>query len=700
VCKHGVQQATLLETLLSIKDGLTSQNDLLANMRRLAVVFQEAQDAIRHATILRALKPSVIYEREEEIKEHHPTTFNWIIEQHGTRLVEWLTEGSGVYHIAGKPGSGKSTLMKFLVGESVVRTYLEQWAACTNTQLIISKFFFWKYGSDDQKSVRGLLRGLLYDMSKDNIEIAKSLFPRFWGDVNDWRLPAASEAIIKGSDIRAAFNQLRTDEELRGRFRLCLFIDGLDEFDGKEMSYSRLAKELQAWAEGSDSASFLKICVSSREEHPIMSVFPARQRIHLQDFTGSDITAMVNDMLETNESFAQLIREDEDASRKLVASIVKDAEGVFLWVVLLLKLFEDELSSGVSSVASLQNIVRSTPKELEEFLGQIIDSIHNHHKHGAYFILAMALRMIGFHLTEEGSFDEVDKATYINNFKFSRGFAFSWRPHLPLYGIGKVLDEFERNNTQVDSWARSKWVSDEEYRAESRKAAGRIRSWCRGLLDVPDTHALDHIALQDLDLRFAHRSIPDFLASAIPIKACDFNFGDDDTARAILAVAIAQTRSAPGLREVHSGYRHVAGTFQHILYLLRLRKIPESSGIPQMLDELDVARFETHGRSCKQLLQEDESMAPPLSEPLPIQRGDQQLLILPLKWSTRIEITAQIARANNLGEPETFGEAPAGIFSTFSTVLTHVSPALASIPVSFHHRCGANVLLSRHDFSF
>jgi putative ribosome biogenesis GTPase RsgA len=43
-------------------------------------------------------------------------------------FVQWLSSGTGVYHIAGKLGSGKSTLIKYLSGHNRVREELQKWA--------------------------------------------------------------------------------------------------------------------------------------------------------------------------------------------------------------------------------------------------------------------------------------------------------------------------------------------------------------------------------------------------------------------------------------------------------------------------------------------------------------------------------------------------------------------------------------------
>jgi hypothetical protein len=43
-------------------------------------------------------------------------------------FVHWLSSGSGIYHIAGKLGCGKSTLMKYIAGHSRVLEELQRWA--------------------------------------------------------------------------------------------------------------------------------------------------------------------------------------------------------------------------------------------------------------------------------------------------------------------------------------------------------------------------------------------------------------------------------------------------------------------------------------------------------------------------------------------------------------------------------------------
>lgn len=52
----------------------------------------------------------------------------------------FLQHENGVYFVCGKPGSGKSTVMKFLAQEPRVKGDLQQWAG--NKMLCMATFFF------------------------------------------------------------------------------------------------------------------------------------------------------------------------------------------------------------------------------------------------------------------------------------------------------------------------------------------------------------------------------------------------------------------------------------------------------------------------------------------------------------------------------------------------------------------------------
>jgi ABC-type molybdenum transport system ATPase subunit/photorepair protein PhrA len=92
---------------------------------------------------------NVIDERHIAIRPAHAKTFSWIIEassastnewRPSVKFVEWLQSESSLYWVSGKPGSGQSTLMKYLLGHWLTQRNLDVWAE--DYQLITASFFW------------------------------------------------------------------------------------------------------------------------------------------------------------------------------------------------------------------------------------------------------------------------------------------------------------------------------------------------------------------------------------------------------------------------------------------------------------------------------------------------------------------------------------------------------------------------------
>jgi hypothetical protein len=67
---------------------------------------------------------------DTEIKEEEKTRFGDLEHDYSVRepFLHWLSAGNGIFHISGKLGSGKSTLMKFLCDHPRTTTELQKWA--------------------------------------------------------------------------------------------------------------------------------------------------------------------------------------------------------------------------------------------------------------------------------------------------------------------------------------------------------------------------------------------------------------------------------------------------------------------------------------------------------------------------------------------------------------------------------------------
>ncbi len=119
-------------------------------------------------------------ERRGGINPAHEKTFQWIFQPRpetatgtgtGTQpadvppwssFVSWLEQDdtSQIYWITGKPGSGKSTLMKYIVESGRLEHHLERWTKGQGLRLAV--FYSWNAGSEDQRSEKGLLMSILH----------------------------------------------------------------------------------------------------------------------------------------------------------------------------------------------------------------------------------------------------------------------------------------------------------------------------------------------------------------------------------------------------------------------------------------------------------------------------------------------------------------------------------------------------------
>ena len=111
---------------------------------------------------------------------------------------------------------------------------------------------------------------------------------------------------------------------------ICIFIDGLDEISEEPDVAIVAIKKMQ-------SAS-TKICISSRPHRSYTDAFESFAKLRLQDLTEPDIRRYVVDKLQSS-----LPTESEDGISPILNLVVWKAQGVFLWV----KLVVNELINGL-----------------------------------------------------------------------------------------------------------------------------------------------------------------------------------------------------------------------------------------------------------------------------------------------------------------------------------------------------------------
>lgn len=368
-------------------------------------------------------------------------------------LLKWLSDGDGFFWVTGKPGSGKSTFMKYVADHPITQTVLSKWSHPKRT--VVASHYFWSAGNPMQKSQQGLLQTLLYDIFRQVPDLIETVCTERWQKTIEelahgpWVVPELERVLRRIAEL----------EEVPAKF--CFFIDGLDEFGADHVDLCASLHEL-------GRSSHFKLCVSSRSWNLFEYSFGRNAEdtmLRIHELTRKDIRSFAERRIQEHPRWKELEEEVDDAAC-LIDEITERAEGVFLWVFLVTR----ELRSGLSEYDSFSEIrtrLNSIPNDLEAFFKHILHSIESfyHKKMASTLQIALAATLpapalvYGFH---DAEYDDEDYAH-----------------KLPV-----------QPKSSAKASSRLKQIT--------RHLNGR----CRGLLDVNrHTHRVE----------FLHRSVMDFL---------------------------------------------------------------------------------------------------------------------------------------------------------------------------------------------
>lgn len=244
-------------------------------------------------------------------------------------LLEWLRSGEKLFWISGKPGSGKSTLTKFIVVHPKTEEALAQWRG--RPRIIFHSF--WLPGSEMQKSIQGMLCSLLHqslhkhfsalelEEKKSNVFAENTLLLRFphlkdKSFHSDWSVAELTNVL---------FYNLESSPDPH-----CFFLDGLDEVFPKDGPHKlfQVLDRLQRLPS-------VKLCVSSRPDNVFRKHFEHFPSLRMQELIAPDIYRYAYSVFEEQTKVPDLPGRVDS----VVDTIVSKADGVFLWAVLVLNSF-------------------------------------------------------------------------------------------------------------------------------------------------------------------------------------------------------------------------------------------------------------------------------------------------------------------------------------------------------------------------
>ncbi|RPA80977.1 hypothetical protein BJ508DRAFT_326825 [Ascobolus immersus RN42] len=201
--------------------------------------------------------------RQSEIKDAYSETFEWVFnqpknppqdEEPKSDLHGWLKNRRGISgYAARQAGSGKSTMVKWLCEHPSTKAALEEWAG--ERKLMVASHYFWISGFPIQRSLVGLYRGILCQILAQDGTLASRLpslaarrqqsgqnfdFEKHKKQTQ-WTIKEL-EAILMEiashySGMTAPVIPIDSPQTV-----VCLFIDGLDEYDSRKEDDSIVQK--------------------------------------------------------------------------------------------------------------------------------------------------------------------------------------------------------------------------------------------------------------------------------------------------------------------------------------------------------------------------------------------------------------------------------------------------------------------------
>ncbi|PTB49363.1 hypothetical protein M431DRAFT_9957 [Trichoderma harzianum CBS 226.95] len=310
-----------IQTRQQIKD---SENQVIQSINDAqSTAYSEA----KKDRLLRSLKYASMNTRRTELKPAHKATYVSIFdsldankEPDGApasssaaawrRFVQWLQSERRVFWIQGKPGAGKSTLMKFLLQHENTQKGVDKWSPNT----LILSHFFWKPGDNLQRNFRGLLCSLTHQLLSSECSAVDHVLSelQFSGgkdNIGDWEI----------SELESIFHSLM----IHCKRSVFFLIDGLDEATEIE--------EILHFLDFLIGLRSVKICISCRSEDVFLEKFSKYDGFKLNDLTKDDMLQLVSAAIPESQRYPS------DFLQDLRSLIVQKAEGVYLWLVLALE---------------------------------------------------------------------------------------------------------------------------------------------------------------------------------------------------------------------------------------------------------------------------------------------------------------------------------------------------------------------------
>lgn len=272
-------------------------------------------------------------------------TCNWILrtlEYSSWRNSAHRRSNNGVLWIKGKAGTGKSTLMRY-IHDHARKSFQEE--------TTISFFFNARSVDNISKSTEGMYRSLVYQLYDRMPHLKMAAIQRIQvAEQQSWSVEVLEDL------FREAVLSLASHE------KVTCYIDALDEC---EISQVLLAVEHFDTLSQSAILAGVNFCLCFASRHYPHIVMQLHEEVRLDTLPEhlQDITIYL-----TNRFTIQ-----SPVRAELQAEIEERCSGVFLWVVLVVRMLKYEYSRG-ATIPQLRKTLRIVPEQLDALFASMSDS--------------------------------------------------------------------------------------------------------------------------------------------------------------------------------------------------------------------------------------------------------------------------------------------------------------------------------------
>ncbi|KAH8890391.1 hypothetical protein GQ53DRAFT_842162 [Thozetella sp. PMI_491] len=331
---------------ISSRSGRTKTK--LSDEELAAITRDQAVEASRQ-NLLSSLTFRQIDSRFTMIERAHSKTCRWLLNE--SAYCDWLDAQSLDHHgflwIKGKPGVGKSTIMKFA---------LNQAKSNRSQGTIILHFFFNARGAELEKSTPGLYRSLLFQLFQSAPDMWQSL------DV----LADTNLEELETWHIQQLKELFRSAVERLGKRQVFCFVDALDECE--EDQVRDMISYFQSLADFAISEGLhLRICFSSRHYPHITIDHGLTLVLEQQEGHDQDIRNYIASELRIgNGEYVSEVRQQ----------LEEKSAGIFMWVILVVRILNKEYDRG--NIYSLRKRLEQIPPGLYELFTDILTRDNEH----------------------------------------------------------------------------------------------------------------------------------------------------------------------------------------------------------------------------------------------------------------------------------------------------------------------------------